>query len=360
MPPTYGRSTAFRRDLEARVAAHFSDCQRDRHGCVRMYLKTAVLLCWLAASYAALVWGATTWWQAVPLAASLALAMAGVGFNVQHDGNHGAYSRRAGVNKAAGLTLNLLGGDAYFWRYKHNIAHHTHTNVAGSDDDIRLGPLARLSPRQPRFWFHRFQHYYVWGLYALLALNWQLTGDFRSFVAPGVGDTRVSRPRGWDLFCFWAGKIGFVLLAFVLPLRHHHLAAVLEVYVLSMMMLGLTLATVFQLAHCVEEAHFPCPDQQTGRIDRDWTAHQLDTTVDFARGNRLLTWYLGGLNYQVEHHLFPKTCHTHYAAISPIVQEACRAHGVAHRSNPTMVHALRSHVRWLKRMGRAPDANQPA
>jgi len=128
--------------------------------------------------------------------------------------------------------------------------------------------------------------------------------------------------------------------------------------------LGLTLAIVFQLAHCVEEAEFRVPTDGTGRIDRDFTAHQVETSVDFARGNRVLTWYLGGLNYQVEHHLFPKTCHIHYPALSVIVETTCRAHGIAHRSHATMRGALRSHVRWLKRMGRKVDAQaadlQPA
>lgn len=343
------------------MASYFEATGRARQGARNLHAKTAVLLVWLTGSYVALVWWASAWWQAVPLASALALAMAGVGFNIQHDGNHGAYSRCDTVNKLAALSLNLLGGDAYFWHFKHNIAHHTYPNVTGADDDIRLGAAARLSPHQPHHWFHRFQHVYIWGLYALLALNWQLTGDFRSMLKPGVAETRLSRPRGWDLLWFWAGKAAFVTLAFVIPSLRHRVADVLCVYLLTTAVLGLTLATVFQLAHCVEEAQFPQPAADTRRIARDFAAHQVETSVDFARGNRLLTWYLGGLNYQVEHHLFPKTCHIHYPELSPIIEETCRAHGIAHRSHPTMRAALRSHVRWLKRMGRRADGGrQPA
>ncbi len=337
------------------MAGYFDASSRSRQGSWRLYLKTAILMTWLVGSYVGLVWFATAWWQAVPLAVSLALAMAGVGFNIQHDGNHGAYSSNGGINRAAALSLNLLGGDAYFWRYKHNIAHHSYPNVAGSDDDIRLGPLARMSPHQPRYWFHRFQHVYVWGLYALLAINWQLSGDFRSLIRPGVGDTRVTRPRGWDLVCFCVGKATFLMLALALPLFHHRLLPTLGIYLLTNFVLGLTLAIVFQLAHCVEEAQFRVPADGTKRIERDFTAHQVETSVDFARDNRLLTWYLGGLNFQVEHHLFPKTCHIHYPAISPIVEETCRAHGIPHTSHATMRGALRSHVRWLRRMGRESE-----
>jgi linoleoyl-CoA desaturase len=145
------------------------------------------------------------------------------------------------------------------------------------------------------------------------------------------------------------------MFAFAIPLHHRRLLPTLGIYLLTNFVLGLTLAIVFQLAHCVEEAQFRVPADGTRRIDRDFTAHQVETSVDFARDNRLLTWYLGGLNFQVEHHLFPKTCHIHYPAISPIVEATCRAHGISHVSHPTMRGALRSHVRWLKRMGRKVD-----
>jgi linoleoyl-CoA desaturase len=356
VPPTYAPCTGFRRDLESRVSAYFADGPRWRYGDRSLHIKTGVLLVWLAASYVLLVWGAHAWWQAVPLSISLALAMAGIGFNIQHDGNHGAYSPHAGVNRAAALSLNLLGGDAYFWRFKHNIAHHSYPNVSGSDDDIRLGPLARLSPHDRRYWFHRFQHLYIWVLYALLAINWQLSGDFRSFIRPGVADTRVARPTGWDLVSFCVGKACFLILAFAIPLRHHRLSAVLGLYALTAGVLGFTLAIVFQLAHCVEEATFRVPPPGSKQIGRDFAAHQVETAVDFARDNRFLTWYLGGLNFQIEHHLFPKTCHVHYPALSPIIEAACQQHGIAHRSHPTMRQAVASHVRWLRRMGRpAPD-----
>jgi linoleoyl-CoA desaturase len=360
MALTYAGSTAFRRDLEGRVAAYFEQSGRSRRGSWRLYLKTFILIGWFAASYLALVLAAGTWWQALLLAISLALAMAGIGFNIQHDGNHGAYSRRPAVNKLAALSLNMLGGDAYFWHFKHNIAHHSYPNISGFDEDIYFGPLARMSPHDRRYWFHRFQYLYIWGLYALLALKWQLFSDFRSMVRPGVGATPVARPRGWDQVSFWAGKLCFFGLAFVVPMLLHPVANVLAIYVVTGVVLGLTLATVFQLAHCVEEATFRIPAEGSAHIEREWTTHQVESSVDFARGSRLLTWYLGGLNFQIEHHLFPKTCHIHYPAISPIVEVTCRDHGIEHVSHPTMWAAIRSHVRWLKQLGRADDVVQPA
>ncbi len=359
MPPTFSASTIFRRDLEERVRTYF-EASGNGHTTRRMVLKTLLLLVWMGVSYAGLVWWASSWLSAVPLAISLALAMAGIGFNVQHDGNHGAYSGHPALNRAAALSLNLLGGDAYFWRYKHNVAHHTYPNISGSDNDIYMGRLARMSPHDPRYWFHRFQHIYVWALYSLLAVKWQLVDDFRSMIHPGVADTRVPRPRGWDQVSFWGGKACFFTLAFAIPLlTGHRLGAVIALYLLTMAVLGLTLAMVFQLAHCVEEATFRIPDDGSRRVEREWMAHQIETAVDFARGNRVLTWYLGGLNYQIEHHLFPKICHLHYPALSPIIEATCQKHGIRHQSHRTMRRALRSHVRWLRHLGR-PSRVQPA
>jgi linoleoyl-CoA desaturase len=356
---TFSASTAFREDLEARVAAYFSATGLQRRGCARMLLKTATLFTWLAASYLALVFLATTWWQALPLGVSLALAMAGVGFCVMHDGNHGAYSPYRWLNKAAALSLNLLGGCSYFWHFKHNIAHHSFTNITGSDDDFNVGSAGRLSPLHRHRWFHRFQHIYIWGMYALLAIEWQTAGDFRTMLKPGVADTAYQRPRGWEQVYFWVGKIVFYTLAFLVPLQRHGVAAVVGLYLFTAAILGLTLATVFQLAHCVQEASFPEPASGTRRMEADWHTHQVETTVDFARDNRLLTWYLGGLNFQIEHHLFPKICHLHYPALSPIVEETCLAHGVRHSSHARVRDALRSHLRFLRRLGSGAASGAP-
>lgn len=358
MALTYAASGAFRQDLEARVASYFADAGLERRGGVRMYLKTATIFAWLAASYLALVFLATAWWQVLLLATSLALAMAGVGFCVMHDGNHGAYSKHAWLNKAAALSLNLMGGCAYFWHFKHNIAHHSYPNVTGSDDDFNVGPAGRLSPKDKHHPLHRFQHLYIWGLYAMLAIEWQTTGDFRSMMKPGVADTHVARPRGWEQVYFWVGKAIFYTLAFVVPLMHHGWLAVVGTFLFTGVILGLTLAIVFQLAHCVQEANFPSPVDGTRRMENEWFAHQVETAVDFARDNRFLTWYLGGLNFQIEHHLFPKICHVHYPALSPIVEEVCRAHGVRHTSHPRMRDALRSHVRFLKKLGSGAPTGQ--
>jgi linoleoyl-CoA desaturase len=353
---TYLPRTDFARQLEARIDDHFRTTGRRRRDLPRMYLKALVMLAWLAGSYVVLVFFASSVPVAMVAVVSLALAMAGVGFNVQHDGNHGAFSDRAWVNKAMALTLDLMGGTAYFWHFKHNIAHHTHTNVHQHDEDISLGILGRLSPHQRWYRYHRLQPIYVWALYALLAVEWQLGGEFRNlFQKSHIGRTRVPKLPARELSIFWAGKLVFFGLAFGLPTLFHPFVTVLVCYLVTAMILGLVLATVFQLAHCCEGAQFRLTTAERPSVARPWAEHQVETTVDFARGNRVLTWYLGGLNFQIEHHLFPKICHLHYPDLAPIVEQVCREHAIRYLAHPNLTTALASHVRWLRIMARPPQ-----
>jgi linoleoyl-CoA desaturase len=341
-------------EVNKRVDDYFTAGNLKRRDMPRMYAKTALILAWFALSYTGLLL-TSNHAVGVALSVSLGLAMAAIGFNIQHDGNHGGYSDRPWVNDLMARSLDLLGGSAYFWRFKHNIAHHTHTNITGQDDDFNMGVLGRLSPQDQWRPMHRFQHLYVWFIYALLAVEWQTTGEFRNLMMKRkIGLTHVPFPGPREHALFWAGRLVFLGLAFALPLAFHPLSAVLICFLIAGVTLGATLATVFQLAHCVEEAHFARPDPDSHVVAREWAAHQVESTVNFGRRNRLLNWYVGGLNFQIEHHLFPRICHLHYPALSKIVEDVCRKHNVRYFSHPTMGAAFRSHWRWLRIMGRRP------
>jgi len=349
--PKFGARGEFFKVLRERVDDYFSTSGQRQRDCPRMYVKTAVILAWFAASYVLLVFFATTWWQALPLAVSLGLAMAAVGFNVQHDGGHQAYSNHRWINKAAAMTMDLLGGSSFAWDRKHNSIHHTYTNITGHDDDISLGILGRLSPHQKRLKFHRLQHFYLWVLYGFMAIKWQIMDDFRDVLRGKIADHKFARPKGWDLVVFLLGKLVFSSLAFVIPILVCGLWPTLLFYAVAVFVEGVTLSVVFQLAHCVEEADFPMPEVETGQIENTWAVHQIETTVDFARRSRLIGWYTGGLNFQVEHHLFPRICHVNYPAISKLVEQTCGEFGIRYSANKTFFSGIASHFRWLRRMG---------
>jgi linoleoyl-CoA desaturase len=327
----------FHAELKRRVHADFRSANLSTHGGPRIWLKSAILLGWFAASYALLVFGVTTWWLAAPVALSLVFAMAGIGFSIQHDANHGAYSSKPSVNRLMGLTLDMVGASSYLWYWKHNVLHHTYPNVAGADPDLDAEPFARLSTGQAHRRLYRLQQFYMWGLYGFLFLKWHLVDDFQNVVQGRILTHPIKRPRGLRFVELFAGKAVFFGWALVVPLLLHRWWVVLIFYGAMCSALGLLLAVVFQLAHCTEEAGFL----------------GIHTTVDFARTNRLLTWYLGGLNFQIEHHLFPRICHIHYPRISRIVEAGCAEYGLRYVAHEGVWTALSSHWRWLARMGRA-------
>jgi len=350
-------SDRFLRELRKRVDAYFENTGRRKRDCPSMYFKTASILTWFFATYALLMFVVHSWWLIVPLAMLLGLAVAAIGFNIQHDGNHKAYSDRQWVNKLMSLTLDLMGGSSYLWDWKHNAIHHTYTNITGHDDDIDVGLLGRLSPHQPYLPFHRLQGIYLWLLYGFLAVKWHLWDDFYNVAVGRIGGHKIPRPKGKNLAIFIAGKVFFFSMAFGIPMLLHPIWAVLAVYGIAAFTSGVVLSVVFQLAHCVEEADFPETIPTTDgsgaeRIENAWAVHQVETTVDFARGSKFLCWFLGGLNFQVEHHLFHKICHVHSPALSKVVEETCHEFGIRYAAHRSFWGAVGSHYRFLVDMGR--------
>lgn len=357
--PKFPRDEAgFYAELRRRIGAYFATGRSERD-CWQMYLKTAIIFAWLAVTYSLLVFAVETWWQAIPVALGLALGIATVGLAIQHDGGHHAYSRREWINKLAAMSLDVIGASSYLWRWKHVVMHHTYPNVDGEDMDLEAGAVARLSPHQPRRWYHRWQHLYLWPLYALTSSRWHLYGDFKEVVVGKIGPHRIPRPRGWDLVVFLAGKAFSIGLLLVVPMFFHDWWVVLLYYFLATGATGVMLTVVFQLAHCVGEAEFPVPVAGTPRMPDAWAAHQVRTTVDFARRSPTLSWLVGGLNFQVVHHLFPQICHVHYPALSRIVESTCQEFGIPYATHGSFLAGIRAHYRWLQRLGQ-PDEPQAA
>lgn len=353
---TFSGDNAFHLELRRRVDAWFKEPGRRKRDCPAMYLKTGIILAAFFATWSLLVFAAQTWWQALPLAIILGLATAGIGFNIEHDGGHNAYSNRRWVNRLMALTLDLIGGSSYLWRWKHAVFHHSYVNIKDHDTDIDLGVLARLSPHHQRFAHQRWQHWYAWFLYGVMAIKWHFYDDFENIITGRIGEHRIPRPRGLDLAQFIIGKLVFFTLAFGIPLLFHSLATVVVFYCVTAAVTGIVLSVVFQLAHCVGHAQFVMPDADGAAIDNAWAVHQVESSVNFARHSRLASWYLGGLNFQIEHHLLPSICHVNYPALASLVQKTCEDFGVRYVQYPSFTRGIKEHFLWLRDMGRVPAA----
>lgn len=335
--------------------AYFKENQIKKTGDRRLYWKTAILLSAMAGLYTWLVFftpGSTL--LALALCGLLGLVLASVGFNVMHDGAHGSYSSRKWVNELMGHSLNLMGGSVHFWKMKHNQNHHTFTNVEGMDDDIDIEPWVRVHTGQKKRWFHRFQHVYALLLYGTTYLFWIFYNDLRKYFTGKVShETRMKPMPLKEHVVFWATKVGYLLLFLGLPMYFVGVWATLAGYGVMVFVTGLVISVVFQLAHVVEHIDFVDPAAEGHEIGTEWAVHQVNTTVNFATGNKVWNWLFGGLNFQVEHHLFPLVSHVHYPALNKRLKQVCAEFGVHYREFPTLRSALGSHLRHLRQVGAA-------
>jgi linoleoyl-CoA desaturase len=335
--------------------AYFKENNLQKTGDARLYWKTVILTASLVALYVVLVFFTpASVLLSLGLCALLGLVVASIGFNVMHDGAHGSYSRKKWVNELMGHSLNLLGGSVYLWKQKHNENHHTFTNVEGMDDDIDIKPWMRVHPHQPKHWFHRFQHIYGLLLYGLTYLFWVFYNDLKKYFSGKIADHTPMKPMSLkEHIIFWVTKVSYVLVFIVLPMFFAGVVPTLVGYGVMVFVTGVFIAVVFQLAHVVEDTDFVNPPTDGDRIENEWAIHQVNTTVNFATHNKVWNWLFGGLNFQVEHHLFPRISHVHYPEINKRLKQVCAEFGVKYREFPTLRSALWSHLVYLRQVGMA-------
>jgi linoleoyl-CoA desaturase len=347
--------------LRKRVDNYFAENNISRTANTTMVVKSVVLLLSYMLPFVALL----AFQPAFPLSLLLwfvmGLGVAGIGMSVMHDANHGAFSSNKRVNFLMGHTLNLVGGSAFNWKLQHNILHHTYTNVVEMDEDIQDRLVLRFSPHTKVKFFHRLQWVYAFVLYGLLTLYWVVAKDFVQyglFIKNGVNANSASENRNWLLKLITMKVLYFfVMLAVPTLFFGIPFLQVLLGFLLMHFVAGIILTVVFQLAHTVEGTSHPRPDEH-GNIENDWAIHQMNTTVNFSRNSKFLSWYVGGLNFQIEHHLFPRVCHVHYPAIAKIVKETAAEFDIPYLENETFGQAVRSHIATLHRFGRLPDINE--
>ena len=345
-----GNASTFYTDLKARVDAYFRERKINPTGNTKLYFKSAFYITGFLATFIFLVFFTPPALYAILLCICLGLFSAGIGFNVMHDGGHGSYSTNKSVNRIASLTLNLLGGSAFMWNIKHNMMHHTWTNVAGHDDDIAAEPFLRLAPTQKKRFIHRFQHLYFIFIYGLMYILWVFMLDFNKYFRRSIAAKENIKLDWKTHFGFWFTKLLYIGIFCVIPIVRLGWVDFLIGYGVFVYTTGIVISVVFQLAHTVEETSFVNPEA-TPVLENDWAVHQILTTSNFGSRSKLLSFLTGGLNQQVEHHLFPKISHVHYPELSPIVKATCADHGLVYLEQPTFFAALKSHIRFLYRMG---------
>ncbi len=346
--------TTFFKNLKSRVDSYFADTKLDPAGNGKLYWKGGIQIFTAAALYTVLVFFTPPVYISIPLCVLLGLNLGIIGFNVMHEGGHQTFSRHSWINKASAYSLNMLGGISFFWKIKHNINHHTFTNIDGMDSDIDARPFMRMHREQPRYWFHRFQHVYWVFLYGISYLAWVFYEDFEKYFSGR--HSANSAPKKLALkehFIFWITKISYVLVYIVIPVIMVGWVPALVGIFLITFVTGVSISIVFQLAHVVEGTEFHSARNQDTSAKQEWAIHQIESTANFATHSKPLHWLLGGLNFQIEHHLFPRISHVHYPAISRIVKEVCRESNVTYIEYSSIVKAIGSHLLYLKRLGRA-------
>lgn len=346
----------FSNELNAEVRLYFRDNQIIKTGNNKLYVKALVLiglfLVILLLPYLI---------QMPPFVhyisyAFLGVTIAAIGFNIGHDASHESFSKNAKVNNRLALVFDFVAGvSSFLWIFKHNKTHHQYTNIEGMDDDIETGNLFRFSENQKWYWWHRLQTFYALPLYALLYFQWIFVKDFQKLIEKKVGQTKIINLNAKELGIILLGKVIHVLIFWIVPYFVFGFKEMILAYVAMSATCGIVITVVFQLAHVQNKANFPMPDLESGNIETEWAISQVETTADFAIKNPLVTAFTGGLNYQIEHHLFPHISHVHYPAISKIVKEKCEKFNVPYNEYKTMFGAFMDHMNYLWKMSFRPQ-----
>ena len=350
------RPDEFWETLRKRVDEYFISKNISTYANGAMWFRVAFMLLLFLVPYALLFIFTWTPFQMWLLCLVMGFGVAGIGLCISHQAAHNAISSNKKVNRALSLTFNLVGTSDYIWKIKHNVFHHAYTNVYELDEGLKEGEILRLSNDAPYYKIHRYQHLYAFFLYAIFTVIWTLVLDIEKLMrynGMGSRNTSVKHPRK-ELFLFWFTKAWFIFIAIVLPFWVlnitflQYLAGFFTIQVIA----SLLVVIVFQVEHLTEYTEHVSPDD-SGKVNCTWAITQLKGTSNFKARTRLFEWYVGGTNYQVEHHLFPNICAIHYPALAGIVEQTAKEYGLRYHCQPSIGSAIVSHYYFLKHMGRS-------
>jgi linoleoyl-CoA desaturase len=349
------RSIDFITELRENIDLYFQQNKISQHANAAMVFKTIILFAITFGAYGLIISNLFSIWIMLALAVVMGIGIAGIGLCVQHDANHGAYSSSHSVNTILGFSLNLIGGNAFTWKIQHNILHHTYTNIYNMDEDLDAGIVVRLSPNAPHKPHHKYQHYFAFFAYGLVTLMWLFVKDFKKIKRySGSSNSGYQKPHPISEYIILAAsKILYAAYMVIIPLMllditwWQFIIGFLALHITT----GVILSTTFQLGHLVEGPEQFLAKDSDSSIDNSWAVHQLQTTSNFAMNNAFLNWYMGGLNFQIEHHLFPKICSIHYPALSKITRQVAQKYNHPYHAQETFAEAIGSHYLMLKQLG---------
>lgn len=335
-----------------RVNRYFQERALSKKGNALMYVKTTFYFTAWGFLYALIMSGRFSEPAMLGLALLLGCAYTGIGFNVGHDAIHGAFARNRIINAIACYAFEFNGASSYSWKVRHNVIHHTYTNIIGSDGDLESMPLLRFCARPNTKWFHRYQHFYAPLLYCFVTLVWMFKKDYKHMLLERKEQRLGRKPPSHAFAALFICKafhysVYLILPALFLPLP---VWKVLIGFLAMHFSAGLMMATVFQIGHCVEGPQFSSRPVDS-MVKDSWAVHQLKTSSNF-KGGRLTNWICGGLNHQIEHHLFPTVCHVHYPRIAKIVRETASEFGLPYNEQSGYFAGLKSHLRMMRQFGR--------
>lgn len=359
VPPKYDtKSNEFFKTLKTRVDEYFKASKKSRTGDVRMYVKTIFMLVAYLTPYCFVMFGnIESSWVYSALWVLMGVFMAGIGLSIMHDAIHGSYSKNKSLNLLLGEVINLVGGASINWKIQHNVLHHTYTNIDEFDEDIDSPFFLRFSPNKKRIGIHRFQHIYAWFFYGLLTLNWAFFADFDSLVRyrkKGLIKSSTKYSFAFHFVKTTVLRIGYFVYMIGLPYWFTDVSftTIFLNFLLMHFVASVILSAIFQPAHVMEASTYSNA-KKGGQVEKDWASHQVLNTINFAINNKPFTWFVGGLNHQVEHHLFPNICHVHYPDLSKIVKKTAEEFNLPYHVEPTFGSAVWNHMKMLKHLGKA-------
>jgi linoleoyl-CoA desaturase len=347
----------FAKVLTKRIRNYFKERKISTFGDYRIVIKALLMISIYLAALTVILTVDMSAWFAVILLMIAGFAEAGIGMGVMHDAAHGSFSKYKWLNNLMTNSILLLGSNVINWKVQHNVLHHTYPNVYKWDEDIGTSALILSSHSKEDRKVFRFQHLfgpflYGWMTILRFMLDFRELGVYNKMGALKIMKINFKRaytsmvitklvyltvffglPFIFTDFTWWQITLGFLIMHFTAS---------------SIM------STIFQMAHVVEDLEQPLPNEE-GIIKNQYFVHQLETTSDFGRKNGLFSWYIGGLNFQVEHHLFPHICHIHYPKIAAIVKETANEYNQPYHCQKSAFSALRSHFRIMKELGKAHE-----